>query len=332
MSIRKLQLGAEGTAGTAVPATTIYRAPASDIKIDDTKVMPPENVGYYPKLGRQYTPAKAASYAMPEHEATFEQIGYIYNAGIKSVAGAADGGGSGYIYAYPLATTAENTLQTYTLEARNTTEPIEMEYGFVSEFSLSGTPGEAWKLTATWKGRQATTGISYTTGLTIPTVEELLFGKSKLYLDAVTGNVGGTQKTGTFLGATINCVTGWDYLYTGDGNLYFTRAKFFPELQALTGSITFEFDGTATAEEAFFNANTPRLMRILTEGSTLGTAGTAYSKKSHIIDCALVWTGFSELENRNGNDVVTLDFEAVYNSDEDLFAEITVVNALSALP
>lgn len=331
MSIRKLQLGAEGTAGTAVAATTIYRAPASDIKIDDTKVMPSENVGYFPKLGRQYTPAKAASYTMPEHEATFEQLGYIYSAGIKSVAGSADGGGSDYIYAYPLAVAAENTLQTYTLEARNTTEPIEMEYGFVSEFSLSGSPTEAWKLTATWKGRQASI-TTYTTELSIPTVEEMLFGKSKLYLDAVTGNVGSTQKTGTFLGATINCVTGWDYLYTGDGNLFATRAKFFPELQALTGSITFEFDGTATAEEAFYNANTPRLMRILTEGSALGTNGTTYSKKSHILDCALVWTGFSELENRNGNDVVTLDFEAIYNSDESLFASFTVVNELSALP
>jgi hypothetical protein len=175
------------------------------------------------------------------------------------------------------------------------------------------------------------TGTSYTTGLSVPTCEEILFGKSKLFIDATTATVGTTQKAGTFLGATINVTTGWDWLYTGDGQLYPYRAKFYPELMAVTGSITFEFDGTATAEEAFWQSHTVRQLRILCEGSTLSTTAT-YDKKSLIFDAAVLWTNFNELESRNGNDVVTLDFEAVYDSDAALYCEIVTINELSALP
>jgi len=40
---------------------------------------------------------------------------------------------------------------------------------------------------------------------------------------------------------------------------------------------------------------------------------------------------FSELESRDGNDVVTIDFEAHYNTDAALYNEWIVVNELSAL-
>lgn len=332
MSIRKVQLGLEAATvqGTAVAATVIYRAPAGDIVDARTQVQPPENVGYFQNLGRAYTPSLSATYNMPEHEATFEQFPYTLEAGVSTAAASVDGAGSGYIYAYVMPTIAENTISTYTIEGRNTTEPVRMEYSYVSEFSLSGVPGEAWMLTSNWKGRQVTAN-AYTTGLTLQSCNELLFNTSKLYIDAATATIGTTQKTGTFLGATINVVTGWDDLYTGDGNLYPTRPKFYPALMKVTGQITFEFDATATSEEAFWKANTPRQIRILVEGATLTSAGTEYSKKTMIFDAAVLWTAFSDLESRDGNDVVTLDFEAHYNSDAALFCEWLVVNELAAL-
>ena len=330
MSIRKLYLGKEETAGTAVPATTIYRAEVSDIKDERTIVNPSENIGYIPKLTRAYTSQLLSTYTMPDHEATFEQLPYLLNAGITADSPTQDGGG-GYIRPYAFPTTAEKTIDTYTLESRNVTEPIEMSFGFVSEFTMSGVAGEAWKITgAKWNGRQSTV-TTFTGDLAVPTVEEMLFQKTKLYLDAYDGTLGATVKTGTLLGATINVVTGWNPLFTGDGNLFFTRAKFFNDLMAVTGSITFEFDGIATAEEAYWKAGTPRLMRLLTEGSTLAVAGTVYSKKTSIFECALLWTGFSELESRDGNDVVTLDFEARLVPDK-LFAQFVNVNALATLP
>lgn len=334
MSIRKVQLGLEAATaqGTAVAATVIYRAPAGDIVDARTQQRPPENIGYFQKLGRAYTSALGATYNMPEHEATFEQFPYTLNSGISTTSASVDGGvgATGYIYAYAMPSTAENTISTYTIEGRNTTEPVRMEYAFVSEFELNGVPSEAWKLTSMWKGRQVT-GNAYTSIATIQACSELLFNQSKLYIDAATATIGTTQKTGTFLGASIKVVTGWDWLYTGDGQLYPTRPKFYPELMSVTGNITFEFDATATGEEVFWKANTPRQIRIIVQGPALATAGTEYTYKTMIFDAAILWTAFSELESRDGNDVVTMDFEAHYNADAALYNEWIVVNELSAL-
>ena len=46
MSIRKVQIGLEGTAGTAVPATTILRGEAGDIEDARVQVEVSEDVGY----------------------------------------------------------------------------------------------------------------------------------------------------------------------------------------------------------------------------------------------------------------------------------------------
>lgn len=331
MSIRKVQLGAESTAGTAVAGTEIYRAPASDIVDGRVQVNPQEDIGYFGGTDRRYEAAQMASMNFPDHEATFEQIGYHLNAGIEYQAGVQDGAGSGYVRTYDVPTSAENTLKTYTVYGRNTTQPARMPYGFVKSFTLTGTPQAAWTLSAEWAGRYAETdGVSFAS-LSLTTVEEMLFGKSKLYIDAIDGTIGTTQKTGTWLGATLNVVTGWDWLFTGDGNTYPYRAKFYPALLAVTGSVTFEYDATAIAQRTAFENRTAQQMRWLIEGSTLGTSGTAYSKKTQIIDMAFKWTSFPEIGEQDKNDIITAEFECKYNATADFRTQFINVNERSSL-
>lgn len=331
-SLRKIQLGRESTAGTAVAATTIWRGPAAAPDDQRETVFTAEDVGYVSGIDRSYQPKLLGALAFEETEATFEQLPHILEAGVKTATASQDGAGSDYIYTYTFPTTSSNTLKNYTIEGGDNQQAEEIEYGFVTDFGLSGEGAGAVMMSANWQGRQVST-TTFTGSLSLPTVEEVLFSKGKIYIDAASGTIGTTQKSSTFLSFDLSVTTGWVARFTGDGNLYFTRAAFVgvPTLEVLC-NLTFEHDGTATTEISNFRSSTSRLIRLTFEGSTVATPGTTYSKKTLIIDLAGTWDNFESLGEQDGNDVVTGTFRARYNSTASLFSEITVVNELTSLP
>jgi len=138
-----------------------------------------------------------------------------------------------------------------------------------------------------------------------------------------------TQQTSTFLSFELAYASGWQAVYTGDGNLYFTFAKLTaPEI---TLTVKFEHDSFAEAEKAAFQAETPRSVHIEITGPTLGTGGTTYSNKTLIIDVVGKYTSFGPLEDEDGNDVMTGVITARYNSTAAASGQIIVVNELSSL-
>ncbi len=327
-ALRYIQLGVETTPGTAVAATTLWRGTGT---IDDQREVKfsEEDVGYVSGLDRTYVPKVLAALSLDDVEATFEQLPYILAAGVKNVvSGAVDGTGSDKVYAYPFPTTAVNSIRTYTLEGGDDQQEEEMEYSFVEAFKLSGKPGEAVMMQADWLGRQVTASTK-TAALALPTVEEILFSKGKLYIDAVGGMIGTTQKSNTFLGMDLSVKTGWIPVFTADGNLYFSFHKCtMPEV---TLDITFEHDGTATAEKANWRNQTARQIRLDFDGSAVATPGTDFSTKKLRIDLAGKWEKFEKLDENDGNDIVKGTFRVRYNATAALFAEIKVVNELASL-
>lgn len=325
-NLRRIQIGAESTAGTAVAATAKLRMMGT---LEDQReiMFAEENVGYLSGVDRTYIPKLLAALSV-EGEATFEQLPYLLNAGIENSAGVQDGAGSGYVYTYDLPTTAQNTLKTYTLEGGDDQQAEEVEYSFVENLVLSGAPGEAWKVNADWLGRQVSK-TTFTASLGLDTVEEILFSKTKLYIDAASGTIGTTLKSSTLLGAELSIKTGWVPVFTGDGNLYFTFIKCVDPEAVL--KVTFEHNATAVAEKDAWIAQTARLIRLITQGAALGT-GATYDYKTLQIDLAGKWEKFEKIDEQDGNDIVTGTFRARYNEDGDLFGQIMVVNELSALP
>jgi hypothetical protein len=79
-------------------------------------------------------------------------------------------------------------------------------------------------------------------------------------------------------------------------------------------------------------ARTPRLFRLLWQGSALTTAGDTYTYKTLQVDCAGRYEKFSALADRDGNDIVTATARLGYEPDADLALEIVVVNEVEALP
>jgi hypothetical protein len=328
---RKYQLGREATAGTPVAATTVWRGPAGMPVDSRTRVRPAENVGLTAQTSRQYTPKLLSAIPFAQTEATFEQLLHVLEGGIKTATLSKDGAGDGYIGVYdiPYGTTP-NTLKTYTIQGGDNQQEEVAEYCFVLDYTLEGKVGEAWKITANWQARQNALG-TYTPGLSIPTVEEMKFGLSKFYIDAVGGTIGTTQLQNTVIGAKLHVVTGWQPRFTGDGMLYFNVAEWIGA--KIDGELTMLHNASSVAEKVFARADTPRQMRWLIEGTSFSVGGTAYQKKTHKADLALLWTDFPEPNAEDqGAAIVTAKFEGVYDATANLFCQHTHVTDLSAVP
>ena len=131
------------------------------------------------------------------------------------------------------------------------------------------------------------------------------------------------------LGFTLNVTSGYWPKYTGDGNLYFSYiVQTAPEI---TLDVTFEHDGTATAEKVAWRAQTVRKIRVIAEGTAFTTAGATYSNKSMIIDLVGKWQSFAAIDEIDGNDVVTGTFRGSYNATAVSAGRIIVVNGNSSL-
>jgi len=328
--LRKLLLGKEGStaAGTKVAATTYWRGVGVLEDLRETKVVE-EDIGILVGVDRNTIPKLEAQIELVSVECAYEQVIHVLSAGIKLVSATADGTGSGYVYTYPLPTTTAETVQTYTIEGGDNNGMEYMTYAFVSEFTIEGAPGEAVMISSTWRGRTVSTG-TYTTGVGIPSVTDMLFGNCKLYIDSSTGTIGSTQVVAQFLGFTFNMVTGFIPVWTGDGNPYFTFVKMSrPET---TCEIVLEHSATALAEKIAWRAGSTRQIRIINEGAALTTTGTGYAKKTMIIDMVGRWDKFGPLEDQDDDDIVTGTFRVAYNSALASAGQILVVNQLSAAP
>ncbi|MAH46767.1 hypothetical protein CMI37_13140 [Candidatus Pacearchaeota archaeon] len=328
-TLRKIQLGQETTAGTAVVATGLWlgNGVISDAR---TRVSPEIDQGLMLPVAQSYDTAYLAELAMEETEATFEQLSYILSAAIEDVTtGVRDGtDGSGYVYQHDLTTNAQVTPQTYTIEMGDDQRVDEMEYAVVREFSLSCAKQEGWMTSATWFGRQVT-DAEFTASIATPTIEQVVHMKTKLYLDTSGGTIGTTQKTSCFLGLSLSVTTGFQPIPVGDGNLYYAGIKQIEP--GVTGTLHLEHDATGEAELVL--ARTPgtvRLIRTIAEGAALTTA-SAYTYKTLRFDGAIEYINVPPLGEDEGDDIIDLEFRVVWLAAKSLGGQILVVNELSAL-
>ncbi len=324
--LSKIQMGDENTAGLATKATVIWRGPAGFFEDEEVPVFVEEEVGLLAPLGRSYIPKAGAVMTPPETEATFEQLPYILMAGVEGTAGVAGTNASGtyYTWTFEFATGATKTTKTYTIETGDDVDQVEAEYCFVEDFHLTGAVDDALKMVATWRGRQVTEGIDFTTGIGMPAVEEIIFNKGVLKIDANT--VGTSAVAGALIDMDLHAVTGLRAYQTAEGNLYFYATKQVGS--EITCAITFEHIAAAVTEKAACKAKTLRLIQLQwTGGQAVGA-----TNKTLTIQMAGKWEKFDVIGERDGNNIVAGTFRAAYSSTEDLYCNIAIVNALSALP
>lgn len=325
-AFRKIQLAREGTMGTPVAATALWRGAGTMEDLQEV-VFVEEDVGILPGMDRTYIPKFEAALEMEETPATFEQLPYLFEGGVKAINPVQDGAGSDRIYTYTMPTTAVITPRTYTIEAGDNQQAEEFDFCFVEEFGLTGVGGEALMMSANWRGRQPTPTTF--TGVNLQAVDEILFSKGKLYIDAIGGAFGGTQKTNTLLGMEWTYTTGIMPVWAADGSLDFSFIKTMPPV--LVCNLTFEHDATSVALKADWRAETTRLIRLEFEGPAVETPGTTYSVKTLILDQVAKIEKVEKLDEQDGNDILNINFRARYNATPALFARGIIVNDLAAL-
>jgi hypothetical protein len=124
--------------------------------------------------------------------------------------------------------------------------------------------------------------------------------------------------------------TGWVPNFTADGELYYTDLEHVKDQMEVLLNITLRHNAAAVTEIANWRAQTARQLRIQINGSALDQ-GTSYNSKALRIDLAGKWERFEPIGERNGMMVSNGIFRARYNATANLFANITVVNALASL-
>ena len=325
---RFCQLGREAAAGTAVAATTIWSGEAASLEDLRTVTMVTEHRGRMSPSSRQIQPKLLAGITFPQAVATFEQIQHIFEAGIETDTAAVCG--SGFLYNYETPTTTTAVLKTYTIEAGDVTANLEMEYGYVESYSLSGASGGAVMVDSVWRGRQVTSSAK-TASLTVPTVNEpIYFGNGKLYINDTFASLGTTQKTATLLGFKLDVKTGLVPRFTGDGALYFTQVGQAGATGAL--DLTFEYDATALAEEVLFRAGTGRYVQMQFNGSALQTTSAPWLTKALRIDAYGKILSKRPLDSQDGNDVMAMTLQLCDEDTNNLFLNFSLVNSLATVP
>lgn len=337
-ALSNTQIGLEASAGGTTDAPTTHWRGIGTLKDRQETVFPPERVGKFGGTTRSYIP-RTGGEVMLDGEALYEQLPYIFNAGIYLTTATTDTG-SGYIYQWnvqsastdPIATTDLGTL---VIEQGDNNDAEIARFGFVREFTLTGSQGEAMTVSATLQTRAPSTSTFTAVGTSDfdNPAETVLFSKVALYIDDSTGTIGSTQVTETILDFSLKHTTGWVELPARDGRTDFSNIKHIDDEIML--DMTWEHNTNASTEKAKWRAQTERAIRIEWTGAALSSTGT-YSTKLLRLDFVGKWSAFAAegLEEQDGDNVVKGTFRAASTTAGSAYnkATYTIVNELATLP
>jgi hypothetical protein len=314
VQLTKLQMGAETSAYTIHAATNVWRGNGkftNDVTINNRD----ENVGVLVDIDSPYTAAEGATLTLNERPASYEQVGYLLDMSMNAVTAASNSGTpTSYKYIYvPSVTTEPTTFATYTFEGGDGTQGYVFNGCVCKEFKLSGAPKQPVMMSATLAAcrmaKQAFTG-----SIAIPSEEEILFQKTKLYLDLAAGTIGATNHP-DFLGFDMTVTSGLDSFYRGDGNLY-AIAK--PSKFEVKGSFTILHDSLGVAQYDDYVAMTGQRLRILSEGVAFAGSPGTYKNKTLNTDAFIHIDKTDVLDVINGRNVVKVNWSARYHMPDKI--------------
>lgn len=333
-ALRKIQLARESVSGTNATPDIMWRGTGSIA--DKRKIVNvSENIGYHAPVDTTYV-SQTGGTATLEADLNVEQFLHVLDAGYElDDTPAADGAGSGKIWVATLPAAAAITVPTATYTIRQVTTNGTTEwadegaFGYVSEYTINGTPGELLKLSSTWQTRGLTTESGAEAIGLIPEVHLIPFGGAVMYIDAYNAALGGTAKSASLIGFDLSVKTGLMPAYTAD-RLDFTIVKYTrPEVVA---RITWEQNANAhTERQTHFWSQAARQMRLKFVGAALTTPGTTYTYYTLLIDIVGKWTAFDPIDSQDGNEIVTGTFTGMYDAVPDLYHRITVVNETASI-
>ncbi|KKT30763.1 MAG: hypothetical protein UW18_C0011G0024 [Microgenomates group bacterium GW2011_GWF1_44_10] len=329
---RKIQWGTEVSSaiGTKVAATSIVRG-VGVFEDDDVHNRHVEDVNLINGTTDSYVARRGGKLSMDFDPISFEQITDVLQCGIVEATASVDGAGTGQIWVYPFPTASSPSVSGKSLEFGDDAGAEVMDYSIAQSITLTGSPQSQYTCNVNWYGRkQDPQAFTALTSSSIPVVNPMLFGKTKLYIDAIGGTIGSTLIDCTVLGLTLNIDFGLTPKWCARGSLEFgsiVRTAFVPRL-----TMSLEYNTTSIAEKVFFRAGTARKIRLTIEGASVATAGTTYTYKTFNLDLAGYFERVSGVGELDGNNTIDFEFVGAYSDTAGIFGEIIVVNELATIP
>jgi hypothetical protein len=261
-ALRKIQIGEEGTKGSAVAATAALVG-ALTMKSSPTIHRPVEERGVLAEFSRSVKAANLAELSF-EGDATFEQILYLLHMGILGNV-TPSGAGTARRWLFTPSMTAAGVFDSFTIEYGDDVEQWETEYCLAKAIEISGTMNEPMKLRGTIFGRKMTV-CDFTGTLIPPIVESILTQRARLYIDAETDKIGSTEKSGALIAFTFAINTGLAPKRFADGGIDFSG--YSEAFKRVDLKMTFVFNAGVEVERLKFDGETLRLIRIEALGSS----------------------------------------------------------------
>lgn len=318
-NLRRLQVGAEVTKGTAVTAAKILTG--LDGQIADTSDLQLRGLEYYTGqlAGATAGPVFATDVGEVDisGDLTYENAPYIFAAGWNGVAPTTAAGSAQWVFASP--TTANAPVKTLTIQTGDNTEQLKAAYGLLPEFEISGKTNELLTVKGKFSVRSVTAATSGFDAATALAATQIPFNTCKFFMDSTGSSFGTTAFTATVREANLKVTSNFHSKQFADGTLYPTGdGQGRPELE---WSFVLEYNSTAVGVRSDWKAKTPRLIRMLTSAATSTNPGM-------YIDVAGYWSGVDTIDESDGNTTVGATFTGYpVSTAASGFATITLNNS-----
>lgn len=331
-AFRDGQIGVETTAGTLVAATVhlngkvaMNYAPRRELRDESRASMGGPNV---------YDDLSISSAGTYSGRCVVREQPYFWSAamtGAPTISTPATGTLSRqWLFTQPLTTAP--ALKSLSLYTGDNTQALANAGTYVTRIVTSGSDVAPWTTQCDLIGWDQATGsfasIAALTGNALLDTSSIRNRLSKLYIDAVGGTIGTTQKTGTAFGFTHTWNSGVTFEYAMDGDVL-TPTSINRDIPTCTLEITAKWNTSTVTEFGIWLSGATRLIRVQNEANTV--IETTIARRARY-DGAYVYTGFTPLDNeRDGTTLGRLTLTAIEDPTYGKKTEVAFINTLTAL-
>jgi hypothetical protein len=187
-----VQIGVESTPGTAVAADRLLPSVrlSAGVEASHTEVMPS---GYKlptsQVLGKEWTAADISAPSIG-----YDELPYLLLSLLSYAAPVQQSSTTAYKWTQALATAAEDTIKTLTVEQGSSVRAHKFAYGVVTDITLRGDRDKV-ELSGTMIGQRLSDGITLTSSPTVIAQVPILAKDVSIYADDTAAGLGGTKLT-----------------------------------------------------------------------------------------------------------------------------------------